>query len=132
MRFNLLADFFQGTKVDTALFKLDDAGYRQYFANIKYGKELDGITVVLMCQDPKLNLKQRIRHSKKERKLYIDIMLNMYEFMSINDEERVRIVSVKLLEEIPPIIKKYKFKDFDLLKFETDLKNWLIGGKMIN
>lgn len=132
MRFSLLADFFQGTRIDTVLFSFDKTGYRQYFANNDYGGSIDAIAIILMCQDPKLHLKRRIRYSKKEKVLYIDIMLDMYEFMRISDDERVRIVSGKLLEEIPPIIAKYKFEDFDLLKFETDLKDWLIVSKMIN
>lgn len=76
-----------------------------------------------MCQDPALNLKQRIQYSKKERKIYMDLMLDLPLFISISQKEREKIVVSKLIAEIPPIIKKYKIADFDLIKFETDLKN---------
>lgn len=60
-RFNILADFYWEVHIDKVLDLLSDTGYRKYFSEQDYGTSLDGITVVLMCQDPNLNLKQRIR-----------------------------------------------------------------------
>jgi hypothetical protein len=132
MKINLLADFFHEANIDKVLFAFNDAGFRQYFSNNNYGESIKAIGIILMCQDPRLHLKQRIRFSKKERILYMDIMLDLYEFIRINNDDRIRRVSKKLLEEIPPIIKKYKFEDFDLLRFESDLRNWLRESKLFN
>ncbi len=81
--------------------------------------------MILTCQDPNLNLKQRIRLSKKERKIYLDIMLDLPHFVEVSQKEREKMIVNKLIAEIPPIITKYRLEDFNLVKFETDLKNWM-------
>ncbi|MGN6646690.1 MAG: hypothetical protein ACTHJT_09170 [Cytophaga sp.] len=124
-RFNILADFYWETHIDKVLDALSDLGYRKYFSEQYYGSSLEGLTVVLMCQDPKLNLKKRIRLSKNEKKIYLDIMLDLTHFIAITPKEREKIVVDKLISEVPPIISKYKLEDFDLVKFEKDLKNWM-------
>ena len=125
MRFFITCDSFWEAQVDKVIDRIDDTGYKRYFAERDYGTSLEGLTVVLMCQDPNLNLKQRIRLSKKEKKIYLDIMLDLPHFIAITQKEREKITVGKLIAEIPPIIAKYKLEDFDLVKFETDLKNWM-------
>lgn len=124
-RFNILADFYWETQIDKVLESLSNTGYRRFFLEQDYGVSLDGITVVLMCQAPYLNLKQRIRLSKKEKKIYLDIMLDLPHFLEIAQKERERIIVDKLIAEIPPIIAKYKLEDFNLAEFEKDLENWM-------
>jgi len=122
-RFNILADFYWETNIDKVLDLLSDTGYRRFFLEQNYGSSLEGLTVVLMCQDPNLKLKQRIRLSKKERKIYLDIMLDLNQFMGLIQKEREKIIVEKLLSEIPPIIAKYKLEDFNVSKFEMDLQS---------
>ena len=122
-RFNILADFYWETNSDKVLDLLSDTGYRRFFLEQNYGSSLEGLTVVLMCQDPNLKLKQRIRLSKKERKIYLDIMLDLNQFMGLIQKEREKIIVEKLLSEIPPIIAKYKLEDFNVSKFEMDLQS---------
>lgn len=124
-RFNILADFYWEAHLDKILDTFSELGYRKYFSEQDYGTSLEGLTVVLMCQDPNLNLKQRIRLSKGERKIYLDIMLDLPHFIKITQKEREKIVAEKLISEIPPIIAKYKLDDFNMVKFETDLKSWM-------
>ena len=124
-RFNILADFYWETHIDKVLNLLSDIGYRKYFSEQNYGSSLDGITVVLMCQPPNLNLKQRIRLSNKEKKLYLDIMLDLPQFLKIDQKEREKIIVNKLISEIPPIIIKYKLEDFNLARFNKDLGYWM-------
>ncbi len=52
-------------------------------------------------------------------------MLDLPHFLEITQKEREKIVVGKLITEMPPIIIKYKLEDVNLLKFETDLKNWM-------
>ena len=125
MRFFITCDSFWEAKVEKVINLLDNTGFERYFSEQDYGCSLEGITVVLMCQNPNLNLKQRIRLSKKEKKIYIDIMLDLNYFLTLSQKERERIIVEKLISEIPPIIAKYKLKDFNLAKFETDLKIWM-------
>lgn len=123
MRVNMLGDIDWESKVDKVLDAFSDIGYRSYFQEREYGAELIGVTMILMCQDPDLNLKQRIRLSKKEKKIYIDIMLNLPEMKQSDQPTRNRIVQQKLLAEVPAIIRKYKLKEFDTERFIEDFKN---------
>lgn len=125
MRFNILSDTDWDSKVDKVLDTLTDFEYRRYFEEKNYGDSLEGITIVFMCRNPEYNFKQRIRYSKKEKKIYLDIMLDLNQFRQIEQGERERIVAQRLVAEIPPIIAKYKFPDFDLTKFETDIRKLL-------
>lgn len=121
MRFFITYDAYWEAKIDKVLDRLNDTGYKNFFIEQKYGDSVRGITIVLMCQDPNLHLKQRIKFSKKEAKLYLDIMLDQDLFIKITQEERNKIVAEKIMGEVPEIIAKYKFKDFDLPLFKTHL-----------
>lgn len=68
--------------------------------------------------------KQRIRFSSSEQTLYIDIMLSLDQLLSIGQDEKNRIVLNNIIEEVPPIVLKYKkkIKDFDFDKFLLDFK----------
>jgi hypothetical protein len=131
MRFNLLSDADWDSKIDKVLSVLSTSGYRRFFEDKEYGDSIDGITVVFMCRNPEINFKRRIRYSKKEKKVYLDIMLDLNQFRQIGQEERQKIVAYRLLSEVPPIIAKYKFNDFNLLSFTNDLKEWLQGIKWL-
>ena len=131
MRFSLLCDAHQDAGLDKVMFRFSDLGLKRYFEERNYGDTLDGITVVLMCRNPALNLKQRIRHSKKEKKLYMDIMLDLDQVRPMSQEQREHLVAVKMLAELPPVIKKYKFGHFDVEAFETDLAHWLKQSSLL-
>lgn len=52
-------------------------------------------------------------------------MLDLNQFLQIDRKEREKVVVEKLIDEVPAIIRKYKLEDFDIQKFESDLKNWM-------
>ena len=131
MRFSLLCDAHQDAGLDKVLFRFSDLGLKRYFEERNYGDTLDGITVVLMCRNPALNLKQRIRHPKKEKKLYMDIMLDLDQFQQLNQVQRERIVAGRMLAELPPVLKKYKFGHFDVEAFDADLAQWLKQASLL-
>lgn len=121
MRINILCDADWEAKIDKILGDLSNLGYRQFFKERSYGNSLEGVTIVLMCQDSSLNLKQRVRYSKKENKIYIDIMLDLIQMKIINQQQKNKIVANKITKEIPLILAKYKFEFFELEKFKQDL-----------
>jgi hypothetical protein len=92
------------------------------FRTKDYGTSMGAISIILMCRDPVYNFKQRIKFSKKEKRLSTDIMLDLEQFRVIELSVKEEIVAGKLLRELPVIIGKYKFEDFDLGRFENDLK----------
>ncbi|MEN5436540.1 hypothetical protein ABE545_23115 [Sphingobacterium faecium] len=126
MKLFLTSDSDWEAKISRITNLLYDTGYTHFFEEQYYGSSLDCVAIVLMCQDPSLNLKQRIRLSKKERTIYMDIMLDLNQFLKIEQKEREKIVVEKLINEVPAIIRKYRLEDFDIIKFESDLKNWMI------
>jgi len=78
-----------------------------------------------MCRDPYLNFKQRIRFEKKSSWLSLDIMLDFDQFKNLDQNQRNKIAAEKFISEIPAIIAKYKFKDFDLERFSADLSKFM-------
>jgi hypothetical protein len=102
-----------------------DLGYRSFFEEREYGGGLFKIVILLMCQESELNLKRRIRLSKKDKILYMDIMLDLPTMKSADMLTRQRIVAEKLMTEVPEVINKYKFPDFDAPRFISDLKEWI-------
>lgn len=108
---------------------------RWHFEPKDYGPGVSGIGVVLMCRDPYLKFKRRIRFVKKDKKtpyfdktLYMDIMLDFPQMLELSHEQRKAVIIERLCNEIPTILRKYAFKEFDEPRFVDDLKNWLLKG----
>ncbi|MNU02923.1 hypothetical protein D3C72_2467810 [compost metagenome] len=53
-------------------------------------------------------------------------MLDLNQFLQIDQNEREEIVVEKLITEVPAVVNKYKLEDFDILKFESDFKKWMM------
>jgi hypothetical protein len=125
MRLNFLSDAYWEARVERVLDELSVAGYRELFSASDYGRGLNGITVVFVCQDPSLNLKQRVNFVKKERKLYIDVLLDLDEMKKAQSSERKRIVVERLSGEVPSALHTQWIQDFDEARFVEDFKRWL-------
>jgi len=97
---------------------------RLFFLEKNYGVGLEGIVVVLMCRDPRLDFKRRVRLDRKEMKLYVDVMLELGVMTGLDHDERKRLIVARLLAELPPIIGKYQLRDFDCTAFMEDLRTW--------
>jgi hypothetical protein len=63
---------------------------RKHFVSRDYGSGLPFMGVVLMCRDPALDFKRRIRFAKKDRTLYMDVMLHLPDMISLPHEGRRR------------------------------------------
>ncbi|NHZ65215.1 hypothetical protein [Massilia genomosp. 1] len=57
----------------------------------------------------------------------MDIMLDYAEFVSVTAERRKEIVLERLLEDVPRIVRKYKFADFDTELFLSDFNKYYSG-----
>ncbi len=79
-----------------------------------------------MCREPSLSFKQRIHFAKKERTLFLDIMLDLNQMQRADDNIRRKTVIERLAEEVPLILDKYTIPDFDKARFVGDMKSWLI------
>ncbi len=90
-----------------------------------YGPGVRAIGIILMCRSPHLNFHRRIRFHKKDRFFGIDVMLDYYQMRDASHETRCRLVAQKLLDEIPAIITKRNFSEFDTKSFIRDFMFWI-------
>ncbi|HTB99706.1 MAG TPA: hypothetical protein VK705_03395 [Ferruginibacter sp.] len=125
MEFFITTDSWWETRIDKVTSVMHDYHIKHFFANKNYGSSVNKIAIILMCREPHLKFKQRIRFLKQEKILYMDIILDYYQFMDVDQKVRERQVAEKLIAEVPAIIAKYKFPDFNLPKFEKDFKKFM-------
>jgi len=119
MRVNVLSDAHWEAKVEHATRTLS---LNTFFAERDYGPGLTSLVVILMCRDPELKFKRRVRVDRKTRTLYLDIMLDLPEMRTLGHAGRRNVIAQRLVTEIPPTIAKYRLPDFDLPRFAQDLQ----------
>src|SRR6266851_2136485 len=124
MKMFITCDIWWESKVDKVLDDFADLGFRRFFEEKDYGESVAEIGIILMCQRASLNLKQRIRFAKQKRDFSMDIMLDLEQMMQLDHESRRKIIAEKIVTEVQLVLRKYKFKDFDLPRFSKDLSDW--------
>jgi len=129
MYIRITSDSNWEARIETVMRKLNRTGYRPFFEGQNYGSSILGVSIILMCREKELNFKKRIRFDKKNRKLYMDIMLDIDLFMSLSEKGKDKVVVDKIAHEVPRTIAKYKFQDFDHDTFERDLRE--IMGRIL-
>lgn len=97
---------------------------RKHFIAQDYGADLPGIAIVLMCQSSSLNLKQRVKFAKNDRKLFVDVMLNLDEMCRLGPEDRKQVIGVRIIASLREVLKKYPFAQFDAERFLNDFTQW--------
>lgn len=98
---------------------------RRHFVPKDYGIGLAGVAVVLMCRDPERNFQRRLRFARKEKTVFMDVMLDLAQMREADHSGRKQIIRERLTEEIPAVVRKYSIGDFDDARFAEDLKAWL-------
>jgi hypothetical protein len=124
MHFRITSDANAESGVGDVVTEISGAT-RQHFASKTYGPGLSGLSVVLMCRDPELEFKPRIRFAKTERRLYMDVMLDLRQLVDLGHCGRRELVAVTLAHEVPHALQKYALPEFDSVAFVTDLQSWL-------
>ena len=123
MKVGLLGDSNIESGVAQVIFDIAGAT-KKHFTTKNYGAGLTGICVVLMCRDPWLNFTRRVRLSKKEKILYMDVMLNLEHMKSLSFQERRQVIIPIISDEIMAITSRYKIGDFDQNAFFADAIYW--------
>ncbi len=123
MHLRITADSNQESGVSEVVIELSGPT-RQYFVPRDYGSGLPRLGVVLMCRDLELDFNRRVRFSKKDQTLYMDVMLQLSDMISLAHNERRRVIIERLSREIPEVLTEYKFRDFDQPRFESELRAW--------
>jgi hypothetical protein len=109
-------------KLDHATRTLDE---QHHFESRDYGPGLQSLVIILNCRDAELGHKQRVRFTKEDRTLGIDIMLRLEDFTRVPHQQRRQIIVQGLLTEVPRIVRKYAIPDFDTERFLTDFEGYI-------
>ena len=128
MRFIITSDSSLGAGLGKINIELMNAfPLRELISKTDYGFDLIGFCIVMMCRD--YDFKQRIRFSKAEKTLYMDIMFPYAEMVAMTPEQRRRLVAHKLREEVPVIVRKYqkKIADFKMEAFLADFDAFIVS-----
>ncbi|MGE3467283.1 MAG: hypothetical protein AB7J13_10150 [Pyrinomonadaceae bacterium] len=124
MRFFVTCDANQSAGLDDFLDFLYRKEFDEFFVDRQYDDGGTNLCVVLMCRDPQLRFEQRIRLSKVDNTLYLDILLHLPLIESMSATEKRTFIATKMLEEVPCVLGRYKKRDFDVLRFSRDLREW--------
>ncbi|WP_151811434.1 hypothetical protein [Acinetobacter bereziniae] len=126
-KFQLLSDTDSESGILFAKQQITSNGFNKYITSENYGSDLNGVVIILVCRKPEIILKKRLRLSKKEKMLYMDIMLDYDLFKNMEFEQRVTQICKTLLVELSQVLKKYKFEDFKSDKLIINLENWFLN-----
>ena len=118
----LSSDFDWEAKLDHATRVLDT---QHHFESRDYGPGLAGLTIILNCREPELALKQRVRFTKADKTLGIDVMLHLPDFIRVPHAQRRAIIARKVLAEVPKVLRKYALPDFDTEAFLADFESYV-------
>jgi hypothetical protein len=112
MLVNILCDANWESKIDHALKVID----REAFSD-DYGSGLSSLVVSLMCRDPALSFKQRIRHVKSNSTLYIDVMLDLPYFIQATHAQRRAKIAEEVIAQVQAVLRKRRIPLLDSSKF---------------
>jgi len=125
MKLNILSDTNSESRVAEALDALPLLELRRYVAERDYGQGLACLLIGIICRNPTLNLKPRVRFTKKDKTLSMDVMLHLPDMMALDDLGRTRVIAQYLSDEVPAVISKYAIQDFDSARFLADFEKWI-------
>lgn len=129
MNLGITSDSFVTTMTGSAVDAVRSHGYETALCTGDYGHGLAKIFIVATCRsaDDATRFKRRIRLDHKRLTLYVDVFLDYHLMVQGPDERRIDHLVRKLYNEIPPIVEKYKLKNFDTQRFVTDFRAFLAG-----
>jgi hypothetical protein len=127
MKFKILADFDDESGLMDVLRDMRNIGFALSVEKNDYGKGVSCICPLLMCQPSYLKLKPRVRFSKKDLTLYMDIMLDLESMKSANGPTRRKLVASALVVGVPAVLARYKIEDFAKADFEKYFREWIVG-----
>ena len=100
---------------------------QEYFAKQYYGPGIDMFFVGVICIDAEFEPFHQVRppkYSNRDLEFEYDIKLDFESFLNADEEQARRILGTAVLDSVKAI-KGKKIGDFDLPRFEEDLRNFL-------
>lgn len=96
----------------------------RHFQRFDFGDEVAGICVVLVCQPLSIGLKPRVSYSKKERQLYLDVMIDPAEVKRMPLSDFRHMLFDRITNNISTVLAKYRLKEFRSNDFIEALRSW--------
>lgn len=124
MRIIITGDSTEGDGVSEVLYEISSLTERRFRRN-NYGVGLLGLCVVLMCRDQEYKFKRRIRLARKEKHLYMDVMLDLERMRKARRKTRRNVIMNRLLVEVPEVLQRYALADFAQDRFVKDWTRWV-------
>ena len=121
MRVNILSDSNWESKLEHATRVLDCRALGG-----DYGPGLNAIVIVLMCRDPELGHKQRVRLRHAEATLYIDVMLDLPFFVAATHAQRRARIASEVVAQVSEVLGKRRISGFDASMFLDHLATHLL------
>lgn len=118
MRVRIVADTSWESKIDHALKAID---LRSLSDINGVGSGLESVVIALICQDPGLALKQRIRHAKEKATLYVDVMLDLPFFIQASHAERRAKIAQEIVAQLRLAFGKRRVANFNSAIFIEQL-----------
>ena len=112
----------------------------KHFVGTNYGSFIGMFLICIICVESESESFHPVRppkYSKKDREFGYDINLDFESFLNADMEEARKILGTAVLNSVKAIRRK-RIGDFDLTKFEEDLRNflnergWLLSGADVN
>jgi hypothetical protein len=76
-----------------------------------FGSGLGEVVIVLMCRDPAYGFKQRVRHAKAERILYLDVMLDWDEMLRAGPGRQMAVLDA-MKRTVREVFAERRISDF--------------------
>jgi hypothetical protein len=125
MKLNILSDTNSESRVAEALAALPVLELRNYVAEQDYGEGLSCLLIGIICRNPELQFRPRVRFTRKDKTLSMDVMLHLPDMMALDDLGRTRAIAQRLSDQVPAVISKYEIQDFDDARFLADFEKWI-------
>lgn len=109
MRISFLSDSNWEAKIDHAIRVLD---LRAHFEEKSFGEELSALVIVLNCRDPLLGHKRRVRRVRESGALYVDVMLDLSQFVGASHVLRRQMIFDQTRIQLSDVLQGRKFHYF--------------------
>ncbi|ATQ78415.1 hypothetical protein CR152_30805 [Massilia violaceinigra] len=126
MKCDIVGESDHDSGLSNVLYWLSRPEQSEAFAK-DYGEGLGELVIDVICSKLLDGVKPRIRFAKKTKSLSMDIMLDYDDFAPLTAEGKKKRVLERLLEDVPLIVRKYKFADFNTELFLLDFNRYFSG-----
>ncbi len=111
-------DIFFDTKIDIHFEGIQPA-IELYLGDKEYSPEVEALDTIVNCSRRSKDFKHRSRFSRKQKRLFFDIIIDYHYYMSLTEQDQKKCIALFFLRDME-ILRKYKPKDFRFEEMKLD------------